>query len=87
VQQVRLRDLQGWDAWALAELDAGFDRYATPGKPFIDPALVQQDISALEAVITHAIPTRARPSRIETMMSGAGVRGFSRHLGRARRRS
>jgi hypothetical protein len=53
VQQVRLRDHQGWDVRALAELDPGFDRYAGPGRPFIDPALVQQDISALEAVITH----------------------------------
>jgi hypothetical protein len=53
VQQVRLGDHQGWDAWALADLEAGFNRYAASGEPFIDPALVWQDITALEAVITH----------------------------------
>lgn len=50
VQQIRQRDHQGQEDW-LAELDAGFNVFAAPGQPFIDAALVQQDITALEAVI------------------------------------
>jgi hypothetical protein len=52
-QQIRQRDHQGWDESALAELDAGFNRFAAAGEPFADSARVQQDIAALEAVVAR----------------------------------
>jgi hypothetical protein len=52
-QQIRQRDHQGWDESALAELDAGFNRFAAAGEPFADSARVRQDIAALDAVVAR----------------------------------
>ncbi len=49
-QQIVQRGHQGEDLDCLA---SGFNRFAAPGQPFIDPALVRQDITALQAVITR----------------------------------
>ena len=52
-QQIRQRGQQERDAWELAELDAGFNIFAAPGRPFIEAARVREDITALEAVISR----------------------------------
>jgi hypothetical protein len=51
-QEARRRH-QTRDTWELAELDAGFNVFADPGQPFIDPARVKQDITELDAVISR----------------------------------
>lgn len=50
-QQIRLRARPDWEPWEIAQLEARFDDFAGPGKPFIDPALVRRDIAGLAALI------------------------------------
>lgn len=52
-QEFRRRGHQGRDAWELAELDAGFNIFAAPGRPFIDAERVKRDITTLDAVISR----------------------------------
>ena len=52
-QQIQQRH-QERDAEKLGKLYAGFDVFAAPGQPFIDPARVHQDVSTLKAVIRRA---------------------------------
>jgi hypothetical protein len=53
MSQVRQRDHEGWDSWAVAELEAAFNLFAGPGDAFIDSALVSKDIAELESVVTR----------------------------------
>jgi hypothetical protein len=72
-QQIRQRGHGQWDAWELAELDAGFNIFASPGDLFIDAARVREDLATLRVLIdrVNAYTNKAIAHRDDDIRGGA----------------